>query len=129
MAASRKKTDTATARTRNQQGRFVAGNPGGPGRPRRATEHDYLAVLSEHCSLVDWAAIARKAVVDAQQGDGRARDWLSLYLLGKASDAHVPPLSQLDDCRLIDHLLHNDSDDGPLTEEEAAEVLAALGTV
>jgi hypothetical protein len=34
-----------------ETGRFLPGNPGGPARPRRATEADNLAALSEAVSI------------------------------------------------------------------------------
>lgn len=67
---------------RNRQtGRFEAGNPGGPGRPRRSVESDYLRALSEACPLDMWQEVA-KAVTDAKAGDAQARAWLGRYLMG-----------------------------------------------
>jgi hypothetical protein len=68
-----------TCTGRNGDGRFAAG---GPGRPRRATEKDYLAVLTEEVSPETWRAICRRAAEDARRGDARARDWIARYLLG-----------------------------------------------
>ena len=70
---------------RNPQGQFTAGNPGGPGRPRRAIEREYLAALSEAVTLEDWREIVKAAVTGAKQGDTKARDWLCRYLLGERS--------------------------------------------
>jgi hypothetical protein len=53
---------------RDRQGRFTTGNPGGPGRPRRAIEREYLATLSEAVSLEDWKEIVQAAVTAAKQG-------------------------------------------------------------
>ncbi len=70
--------------TRNTStGRFLPGNPGGPGRPRRAVEREYLATLSDNVSLDDWAEIVQANVKRAKQGDPGARDWLASHLLGK----------------------------------------------
>ena len=66
---------------RDQQGRFAPGNAGGPGRPRRRTEADYLAALSDQVPLDAWSQIVGRAVGDAIAGDAKARDWLSRYLL------------------------------------------------
>jgi hypothetical protein len=66
-----------------QNGRFLPGYPGGPGRPRRAIEADYLAALSEAVSMDSWRAIVAKAVEQAQAGDFKAREWLGNHLLGK----------------------------------------------
>jgi hypothetical protein len=68
---------------RDNSGKFVAGNAGGPGRPPRATERDYLVALSESCSTDDWQEIVARAVDDAKGGDAKARAWLAGYLVGE----------------------------------------------
>ena len=68
---------------RDKSGKFLAGNPGGPGRPPRATERDYLVALSESCSTDDWQEIVSRAVDDAKGGDAKARSWLAGYLIGE----------------------------------------------
>jgi hypothetical protein len=68
---------------RADDGRFLPGNAGGPGRPRRAVETDYLRVLSDACPLDDWRIIVSRAVEDAQAGDARAREWISRFVLGE----------------------------------------------
>ena len=67
---------------RDNQGRFSKGNPGGPGRPRRAVEEDYLTALSDQLSIERWENIVSKAIEDAENGDHRARDWIARYALG-----------------------------------------------
>ncbi len=79
---------------RDSQGRFAVGNPGGPGRPPRMTEEDYLRTLAENISLDDWAAIIRKAVDDAKSGEAKSREWLSRYLIGSPTEA-APTLFDL----------------------------------
>jgi len=74
--------DTPTNDGRDNAGRFAQGNRGGPGRPRRAVELDYLAKLGDALSLEDWAAIVKRAVADAKNGSGQAREWVSRYALG-----------------------------------------------
>lgn len=74
--------DTPTHDGRDNAGRFAQGNPGGPGRPRRVVELDYLAALGDALTLEDWAAIVRRAVADAKNGSGAAREWVSKYALG-----------------------------------------------
>ena len=66
---------------RDHMGRFAAGNSGGPGRPKRQAEEDYLQTLSERIPLALWAEIVDKAASDAAAGDAKARDWLSKYLM------------------------------------------------
>ncbi len=70
---------------RNPNGTFAEGNPGGPGRPSRATERQYMAVVMAACDLDTWQAIVERAVADAKNGDSTARAWLASYLLGKPS--------------------------------------------
>jgi hypothetical protein len=67
---------------RKSNGTFANGNSGGPGRPRRTVEADYLAALSDMVGIDDWHAIVMRAVLQAKAGDGKARDWLSRHLLG-----------------------------------------------
>ena len=78
--------DQGSGTGRNGHGQFAAGNPGGPGRPRRVTECDYLRTLTEECPPEMWRAICRRAVADALVGDGKARDWLSKFLLGNLAE-------------------------------------------
>ena len=70
---------------RDRSGRFTPGHPGGPGRPRRAVEAEYLRVLLAGCSLGRWAEIVDRAVRDAAAGDPKARDWVGQYVLGNAA--------------------------------------------
>jgi hypothetical protein len=68
---------------RDGNGRFAPGNPGGPGRPRRAVEQDYLIAASQAVSPERFQRIAERAAEDAEKGDPRARQWLSDLLLGR----------------------------------------------
>ena len=68
---------------RDEKGRFLPGNAAGPGRPRREVEENYLRILSDTCTPDAWRGICKRAVIDALQGDARARDWISNYLIGK----------------------------------------------
>lgn len=70
---------------REASGQFANGNAGGPGRPRRAIERDYLAALSDACPPDTWRQIVTRAVDDAKAGDPKAREWLTRYLLGNAA--------------------------------------------
>jgi hypothetical protein len=79
---------------RNENGQFAKGNPGGPGRPRRAVEREYLIALLEKISLVDWQEVIDKTLADAKAGDARAREWLARFLLGpKPSDLAADELA------------------------------------
>lgn len=68
---------------RDRKGRFAEGNPGGPGRPRRAVERDYVAALSESVGLDAWKRIVERAMADALAGDPKAREFLAGYLMGR----------------------------------------------
>jgi hypothetical protein len=72
---------------RSDNGRFARGNPGGPGRPRRAIESEYLATLGDAVSLADWREVVARAVADAKAGDSAARVWLTKHLLGEKPPA------------------------------------------
>ena len=80
---------TGKTNTRQPDGTFAPGNPGGPGRPPRATEREYLKVVLDACPPDTWAEIVARAVADAKAGDGQARAWLASYLVGKPSPNHT----------------------------------------
>lgn len=63
-------------------GRFAPGNAGGPGRPRRAVERDYMATFGDELTLDRWRRIVRSALDDAENGDAKAREWIAKYALG-----------------------------------------------
>ncbi|MCX6048124.1 MAG: hypothetical protein NT075_23745 [Chloroflexi bacterium] len=67
---------------RDSRGRFVSTNAGGPGRPRIEIEQEYLMTMDQAVSGEAWQAIVERATLDAENGDARAREWLSSYLLG-----------------------------------------------
>ena len=69
--------------TRDGRGRFAPGNSGGPGRPRRPVEADYLRLLSEAVPLDRWREICGVAVEQALAGDAKAREWVGFYLIGR----------------------------------------------
>jgi hypothetical protein len=52
-------------------------DPDGP-----AGEADYLAAFGDAVPLDRWRAIVERAVTDAEQGDAKAREWLSRYVTG-----------------------------------------------
>lgn len=63
--------------------KFLPGNPGGPGRPRRAIEERYLRKISSSVTMNEWKEIILMAVEQAKGGDATARRWLSEYLIGR----------------------------------------------
>ena len=74
-----------THKGHDSRGRFASGNSGGPGRPRRAIETDYLAALGDALTIDAWREIVTGAITSAKIGDDKARAWLSKYALGESS--------------------------------------------
>lgn len=68
---------------RDTRGRFAVGNAGGPGRPPRQTEAEYLTIMQGVCTAERWRVIIGKAVEQAEGGDRHAREWLAGYLVGR----------------------------------------------
>ena len=66
---------------RDAKGRFAKGWAGGPGRLPVAQEKKYLTTLQDAVEMDEWIEICETAVLQAMDGDWRARDWLSKYLL------------------------------------------------
>ena len=67
---------------RDSRGRFVSSAAGGPGRSRIEIEQEYLMTMDHAVSGEAWQAIVERATLDAENGDAKAREWLSNYLLG-----------------------------------------------
>lgn len=78
---------------RDARGRFATGNGGGPGRPSREVETDYLSGMRAQVSPEDWNRIVRRAVSDAKRGGASAREWLSKYLLPSADSMELAAAS------------------------------------
>ena len=74
---------------RDENGKFVKGNGGGPGRPPKKKEDRFMEVSIAAVSLKDWREIIKKAVEQAKRGDTQARKFLAEYLIG-------PPQQRLD---------------------------------
>ncbi len=67
---------------RDKNGRFVKGNGGGPGRPKKEREVEYYRILQFRCTPDRWQKIIDKALEQAERGDAVARKWLADYLIG-----------------------------------------------
>ena len=80
---------------RDTAGRFQLGTAGGPGRPKRETEQNYLLALVDACPLSKWSEIVARAVEDATAGDDKARHWLASYLVGQPTTKAPAPSSAL----------------------------------
>lgn len=68
---------------RDQQGKFTNGNTGGPGRPKRAVEEDYLGAFVDNVSIEDWVEICKTATQKAKQGCHKSRQFIAGYLVGQ----------------------------------------------
>jgi len=73
---------------RDTNGRFVKGNKGGPGRPKKERELRYMEITLSACSFSDWRKIIKRAVADALDGDHQARSFLANYLIGPPAQRH-----------------------------------------
>ncbi len=70
---------------RDQLGRFVRGNRGGPGRPKGTRNPAYQLVLEEVVSLDEWRQILERVKSNALYGNEDAIKFLAPYLLGRPS--------------------------------------------
>lgn len=68
---------------KDERGRFVKGNPGGPGRPRKSTQGEFHAATVGAIPVDHWEKVVSRALEDAQAGDKNARNWLSAYVVGR----------------------------------------------
>ena len=75
-------TENQLNNVRDPRGRFLPGNPGGPGRPPRAIERDYLSMAADTVTPEQWQTLVENALEDAKSGDAKARDWISRICLG-----------------------------------------------
>jgi len=85
-AGNASSSGAGTSSGRSAGGQFTAGNSFGRGRPPRATEAQYLVAMHETVLLSDWMEIVERAMIDAKDGDDKARAWLSNYLIGRPID-------------------------------------------
>ena len=83
---------------RDSKGQFAPGWQGGPGRPRRETEREYLDTLIATVTAANWRKVVSQALQDAIGGDPKAREWLGRYLLPAAgSEGDETPAITLDE--------------------------------
>lgn len=108
---------------RNPNGTFGRGNPGGPGRPRRSIEHEYLDATIAAVPIDAWGAIVAKAVEQAKAGDDKARTWLSRIM---GIDASKVMLSDAWGETLADDAPMDAAELAETQEQENERLLAAL---
>ena len=68
------------ARDRNEKGQFVKGYKGGPGRPPRATEQEYLDAVADTVPLSRFIRMVEKQAQRAERGDIRAFEGVAKLL-------------------------------------------------
>lgn len=70
-------------RKRDEMGRFVPGDPGGPGRPPKKKEEKYFTIFRKIVGVDEFERVTRKLYELALGGDMRAIKLLMAYALGK----------------------------------------------
>jgi hypothetical protein len=65
---------------RDERGRFKNGNPGGPGRPPKATEQEYTDAVFDVVPLSRFRKMIEAQAKHAERGDIRAFEVLCKYL-------------------------------------------------
>ncbi len=65
------------------------GNKGGPGRPPRPVEEEYLRAISDAISPEDWRAATMALLEKAKAGDTKAFEVLSRYVAPPESRSRV----------------------------------------
>ena len=95
---------------RNKNGTFAKGYKGGPGRPSKEVEKDYLTQTMCACSPEKWGEIVRLAVADAEGDDSRARGearaFLRSVIFGKAETGTLEQVKKFESQSEVDELLN-----------------------
>jgi len=87
---------------RDSKGRFLPGNPGGPGRPRRAIELEYAEALRETVPIERFKRMADKVATHVEEtGSIRAFMALSDRILGRPAQTIVTEDSGIDRAQYI----------------------------
>ncbi len=87
---------------READGRFSKGNPGGPGDPFAQRTAKLRSAMLNAVTEDDVAAIIRKLVAEAKDGDVSAAREVLTRVLGKPTDAADPDRVDLDGTQLDD---------------------------
>ena len=74
---------------RDNNGKFVQGNPGGPGRKTKAVEERYELAYKNAATPEDITKIMMVAVEQAKNGDRYARDFVFDRLIGPVAKEPV----------------------------------------
>jgi hypothetical protein len=71
---------------RRPNGKFGPGNDGGPGRPKREIEAEYLNATVAAVSIEDWAKVVQAMLNFAKSGNVQAATWLANYIVGRPTE-------------------------------------------
>lgn len=83
---------------RDSKGRFIKGNPGGPGRPPAASAHEHRRAMLAAVGPDVVARVMRKLAAQALEGDVAAARLLPDRVLGRVMDAELQErLERLED--------------------------------
>jgi len=110
------------AKSRNENGTFVQGHSGGPGRKKKVSV-DYRAIFEHAVTEVAMFRIIERALADAINGDARARAWLVSYLV-----APIPKTMKIEDATTLSRS-KMDAGVSQLPPEEFAVLEAILSKV
>jgi len=108
---------------REQNGNFAKGNKlsvgnKGHGRVSTTTEKIYLKSMYHVVSVEDWEEITLFAVSQAKDGNAKARDWLSRYLLPRPNDAALVQTEGVELRLIVPNLIDLDAESERLDDAE-----------
>jgi len=118
LTTSKKPTAKTPPEVRSSEGRFIAGNPGGPGNPNARHCARMLALLRTSVSDEELVAIIRALLDKAVKGDTSAAKIILSYKIGKPAPA--PNSDQIDQ----DEWEHYQKD--TINLQEMQQVLSSL---
>lgn len=107
---------------RKSNGQFAQGNKGSPGRPSKEREVKYYEILVSEVTEDKWRNIIKTAIRQAENGDYRARDFLSDRIMGKVNN-NLTLRGDKEQPIQIDYNLEN------LNDEQLSNLLESLGTM
>lgn len=121
---------------RDAKGRFVKGNPGGPGGPRRKA-YELRQAVDQAVSAEHIAAVVRKATRLALEGDMQAARFVLDRTCGRAPEApaqldpvdlSLPPLQTAEDCNQAISLVIDRICEGGVDRDVAKILISSIET-
>jgi hypothetical protein len=89
---------------RDRRGRFVRGNPGGPGNPFNRQIAGFRRAICRAVTQRDLAELALSLLERAKRGDDGAAALLLSYTVGRPTEAANPDTVDLEEWRLLQQL-------------------------